>query len=297
MRIAIASGKGGTGKTTLAANLAHFLASGINRKPETGKQPDVVLADLDVEEPNSGLFFAGTLKNQETKYKKVPKWNSEKCLLCGQCQEVCQFHAILKLGESIMVFPELCHSCNACSGLCPTSSLPMTPVEIGKIREYQVENLKFVEGRLLIGEEETVPLIKQTLEYLDNRFEGDSLFLLDSPPGTSCSVIETVRAVDFVILVGEPTPFGFHDFKLAAETLRELDKEFYVVINKDGVGNKELEDYCRREDIKVIAKIPNSRRMAEVYSKGGLLYEEVPEFMENLQKVADFILDYSAGEK
>jgi len=290
MNIAIASGKGGTGKTTLSTNLALYLS-------ETAGSLNVVLADLDVEEPNSGLFFNSTLVKREEKFKAIPEWHKDKCRLCGQCQQVCQFHAVLKLGDSIMVFPELCHSCYACSELCPTGSLPMVPRKIGEVKEYKVENLNFVEGRLIIGEEETVPLIKQTLSYLEKNFPPESLFLIDSPPGTSCPVIETTRKADFVILVAEPTPFGFNDFRLAVETLQEMKKDFYVVINKDGLGSGELEEYCSRNSFKIIGRIPNSREIAEVYSKGGLLYREVPEFRKSIIQIADFILDYSEGKR
>jgi len=283
MKIAIASGKGGTGKTTLSTNLAAYLA----------EEETVVLTDLDVEEPNSGLFIHGNLINQEDKYKMVPQWNSEKCILCGDCQKVCNFHAVIRITDSIMVFPQLCHSCYACSELCPTGSLPMIPEKMGELREYQSGNLHFVESKLDIGQEQAVPLIAQTLRYVDDKFSEAELGIYDSPPGTSCPVIEATKDADLVILVTEPTPFGLHDLKLAVETMRELKKLFAVVVNRYGIGNDDVLDYCRTESVPVIAKIPNSKRIARLYSQGKLLYTEIPELKAQLDKIIDYLRDQS----
>jgi MinD superfamily P-loop ATPase len=274
MKIAIASGKGGTGKTTLSTNLASYLAE--NNK--------VVLIDLDVEEPNSGLFIKGDVVHTEKKYKMIPQW-TEECSLCGVCQEVCQFHAVLQLDAQIMVFPELCHSCYACSELCPDSALPMVEQKIGVLKRHEKSNLSFIESILDIGQEQAVPLIKQTKEYIENRFPNGAIKIYDSPPGTSCPVIEAVKDADFVILVTEPTPFGLHDLKLAVETLRKLKKQFSVVINRYGIGNDDVLEYCRKERIHILAKIPNNRYIAELYSKGELIYNEVPEVKEALVTV------------
>jgi len=222
MKIAIASGKGGTGKTTLSTNLAGYFA----------EKGDVILTDLDVEEPNSGLFIKGESVYKEDKYKMIPEWEQEKCTLCGLCQEVCNFHAVIQLVDLIMVFPELCHSCYACSELCPADALPMIPKKIGELNHFEKDNLTFVESRLDIGQEQAVPLISQTNEYIDKHFHKEALKLYDSPPGTSCPVIEAVKNADFVILVTEPTPFGLHDLKLAVDTLKELKKKFGVVVNR-----------------------------------------------------------------
>jgi len=287
MKIAIASGKGGTGKTTLSTNLAVLLV-------ETEK---VILTDLDVEEPNSGLFIKGNLIHQEEKFKMVPRWNSEKCALCGNCQKVCNFHAVIQLVDQIMVFPELCHSCYACSELCPTNSLPMIPQKMGELREYQLRNLTFIESRLDIGQEQAVPLIAQTNKYVDEKYSDEIIKLYDSPPGTSCPVIEASKDADFVILVTEPTPFGLHDLKLAVETMRVLDKKFGVVVNRYGIGNDDVIKYCRVENISIIATIPNSRRIAELYSEGILLYPEVPKFKESLLQIIDFIRGNISGDE
>jgi len=287
MKIAIASGKGGTGKTTLSTNLAVLLV-------ETEK---VILTDLDVEEPNSGLFIKGNLIHQEEKFKMVPRWNSEKCALCGNCQKVCNFHAVIQLVDRIIVFSELCHSCYACSELCPANSLPMIPQKMGELREYQLRNLTFIESRLDIGQEQAVPLIAQTNKYVDEKYSDEIIKLYDSPPGTSCPVIEASKDADFVILVTEPTPFGLHDLKLAVETMRELDKKFGVVVNRYGIGNDDVIKYCRVENIPIIATIPNSRRIAELYSGGILLYPEVPEFKESLLQIIDFIRGNISGDE
>lgn len=279
MRIAIASGKGGTGKTTLSANLAALIS----------ETEPVVLADLDVEEPNSGLFIKGKLEYKEVKYKMIPHWNSETCTLCGECQKNCNFHAVIQLGTQILVFPELCHSCYACSELCPTSSLPMTRQRMGELKQFSENNITFIESRLDIGQEQAVPLIGQTIHYIEEKFPDNILKIYDAPPGTSCPVIEATKDADFIILVTEPTPFGLHDLKLAAETVQELNKPFVVVINRYGLGDDKVLDYCEENEIPVIARIPNLRKIAEIYSRGELIYKQVPEFKNELVKVRDYI--------
>ena len=280
MKIAIASGKGGTGKTTLSVNLASFLA----------EQKQVVLADLDVEEPNSGLFIQADLIHEENTYKMVPEWMEDQCTLCGVCQKVCNFHAVIQLDKMIMVFPELCHACYACSELCPSDALPMIRKKMGKLKYFRKDNLNFIESRLDIGEEQAVPLIKQTQQYISKQLNGIDIHIYDSPPGTSCPVIEATKDVDYVILVTEPTPFGLHDLKLAVETMRELKKEMGVVINRDGIGNNDVWKYCEKEQIPVLAKIPNDRRIAEMYAQGQLIYQEVPEFRQALKDISTQIM-------
>ena len=279
MKIAIASGKGGTGKTTLSTNLAAFLAE--NNK--------VVLTDLDVEEPNSGLFLQSELIFSEDKYKMIPEWNSTNCTLCGNCQSVCNYHAVINIVDMIMVFPELCHSCYACSELCPTDSLPMIKKKMGELKHFKAKKLDFVESRLIIGEEQAVPLIKQTLDYIDEKFDSETIKIYDSPPGTSCPVIEATKDADFVILITEPTPFGLNDVILAIDTMKELKKEFAVVINRYGIGNDDIIYYCEDHNIPIIAKIPNQREIAELYSEGKLLYDKIPEVKQELIKIHSYI--------
>ncbi|RLD54541.1 MAG: ATPase [Bacteroidetes bacterium] len=286
MKIAIASGKGGTGKTTLSTNLASYLA----------EKQEVVLTDLDVEEPNSGLFINADLVHEEDKFKMVPEWIEDKCTLCGICQNVCNFHAIIQLGKTIMVFPELCHGCYACSEFCLTEALPMIPKKMGELKHYKKDKLNFVESRLIIGEEQAVPLISQTQKYIDEHFDADTIKIFDSPPGTSCPVIEATKDADFIILITEPTPFGFHDLKLAVETMKELKKDFGIVVNRYGIGNDDVVDYCEAANIPLLAKIPNDRRIAELYSKGQLIYKEVPEVRDELDKIITHISTLMKGD-
>ncbi len=284
MKVAIASGKGGTGKTTLSTNLAAYLAE---------KQP-VVLADLDVEEPNSGLFLQGDLHYKEAKYKMIPYWENTNCTLCANCQDVCNSNAVLKINQTIMVFPELCHSCYACSELCSTSSLPMQPKQMGELKHYKMAKLDFIESRLKIGEEQAVPLIKQTIDYVEDNFP-EHLQIFDAPPGTSCPVVEATKNADLVILVTEPTPFGLHDLKLAIETMRQLKRSFGVVLNRHGLGDNLVEQHCQEDGVDLIAKIPNSRAIAEKYAAGKLLYNEIPTVLAAIHDIALYIDNHNSG--
>lgn len=279
MKIVVASGKGGTGKTTISTNLAAYIS----------EKTDLLVADLDVEEPNTGLFLSGKLLLEEIKYKERPEWKENTCLLCGLCQKVCNFNAVLQLASQIIVFPELCHSCFACSEMCPSGSLPMISERIGELKAYENGRLTLVESRLDIGQEQSVPLISQTKKLVAERFGEKEIQIFDSPPGTSCPVIEASKDADLVLLVTEPTPFGLNDLVLAVETMRELKKKFAVIINRFGIGNDNVLDYCKGENIEVIARIPDSRIVAELYSTGKLIYPEVEEFKNELGKIYSYI--------
>ena len=285
MKIAIASGKGGTGKTTLSTNLSAYMAEKIK----------VVLTDLDVEEPNSGLFINGEEISCDPCYRMVPSWDKEKCTLCGKCQKVCNFNSIIKIKDSVMVFPEMCHSCYACSELCPVNALPMVEEKIGECRYIKTDSFDFIESRLDIGQEQAVPLISQTLDFVDRKYDENMMKIYDCPPGTSCPVIEAVKDADFIILVTEPTPFGLHDLKLAVDAVRFLDKKFGVVLNRYGIGSNDVLDYCEKENIDVLAKLPNDRKTAELYSRGRLVYKEIDSFREQLDKAAEYLTALESG--
>jgi len=277
MKVAIASGKGGTGKTTLAVNLAL-------RASETR---NVVLADLDVEEPNSSIFISGNKLIEQQLFRSVPNWEKEACTLCGKCAEVCQFHAVVKLGETIMVLPKLCHSCFACSELCPVNALPMQNTPLGWMRVFEQGKLFFLESKLDVGEEMSAPMIKQTIAYMNDKLPEPEYQFRDCPPGTSCPVIAATGDADLVLLVTEPTPFGLHDLELAVEAMRQLDKRMAVVINRWGIGNDKVLRFCETERLPVWAIFPNQRKIAELYSRGELIYPKVQEFREGLDSILD----------
>ncbi len=278
-RIAIASGKGGTGKTLISTNLADYLA----------QENAVVLADLDVEEPNDALFFKAEIQHSEIQYKMIPDWQPASCTLCGDCTRHCKFHAVVKLGEFITVFNELCHSCYACSDLCPTQSLPMKPNRIGITNAIQSGRLQLIESRLDIGQEQAVPLIHATQKYIRDHFPTITWQLFDCPPGTSCPVVASVSEADFVLLVSEPTPFGLHDLKLAVETMRLIGKAFAVVINRADLGTNELENWCNQEQIPIAARIPFDREIAATYAAGNLAWKNNTNLEKALKTLVQFL--------
>lgn len=279
MKIAIASGKGGTGKTTISTNLALSMAS----------DHKVLLADMDVEEPDSALFIKGNHEEERIVTRDFPVWDIDRCTLCGECQEICNFNAVIRIASRIMIFPNLCHSCFACSELCRDKALPMKPSRIGVINRFERGNLTFVEGRIDIGQEQAVPLIKSVGEYIDTIAGEDRVIIMDSPPGSSCPVMEVVDQSDFVILVTEPTPFGLNDLQIAVETVRMLGKPFGVIINRSTLGDNAVADYCRSERINVIASLPNSLNIARIYSAGGLSCGMDEDMSREIGRVKAFI--------
>jgi len=284
VKIAVASGKGGTGKTTVSTCLAALLAE---------SQP-VALVDLDVEEPNTQLFLNGQLVHEDLVPKHIPRWEPEPCTNCGLCQTVCNFGAFLSLPDEVMVFPELCHACFACSELCPEDALPMQAIPMGVLRHAEHQDLALMESRLDIGQEQAVPLIKTTLDYLAATIPDTTLTILDAPPGTSCPVIAATRHADLVVLVTEPTPFGLHDLSLAVETVRLLGRPMLVVINRHGLGDDAVERYCQAEGLQVAARIPHSREVAGLYAQGKLPLD-VPEFRQALEQLAAVVISRQEG--
>ncbi|MDD4939537.1 MAG: ATP-binding protein [Candidatus Omnitrophica bacterium] len=257
MIISVASGKGGTGKTTVAVNLALSLKN-------------IQFLDCDVEEPNAHIFLKPLIKEKTEAYIPVPEIDEAKCAHCGRCQEVCAYHAIAVLpgnnGQkgSVLVFPHLCHGCGACSLLCPQTAIKEANRDTGVIEIGERNNMQFVHGRLNVGEAMSPPLVRQLKKYIN----PTRTVIIDAPPGTSCPVITAVKGSDFCLLVTEPTPFGLNDLILAVEVLRKLKIPFGVVINRSDIGDGKVEEYCKQENMPILMKIPFSREIAVSYSEG-----------------------------
>ena len=262
MIISIASGKGGTGKTLVATNLALALSD----------KARVQLLDCDVEEPNDSIFLHMPLNHSQPVYIPVPKINEDKCTYCGNCAEVCAYHAIAVLPKRVLVFPELCHGCGACSYLCPESAIREEGRQIGVIERGNSGNLELVQGKLNVAEPMAPPVIRELKKYIDSQSE----VIIDVPPGASCPVIEAVKGSDFCLLVTEPTPFGLYDLSLAVEVVRKLGIPSAVIVNRVGVGDEKVEYYCREQEIPILLKIPLDRNIATLYSRGIPLIEGVP---------------------
>jgi MinD superfamily P-loop ATPase len=265
MKIAIASGKGGTGKTTVATNLAWVAA-------QNGRS--VACLDCDVEEPNAAIFLKPEIDHREPITAAIPQVDLDTCIHCGKCGEICQYGAIVSVGEKVLVYEDLCHGCAGCWLVCPTGAITESRREIGRLEAGAAEGLRFVHGVLNVGEAMSPPAIA-AVKAAEPEAE---VVIVDSPPGTSCPVIEAVRGSDYVILVGEPTPFGLNDLKLSIDTLRKLKLPFGVVINRAGVGDQEVARMCRQQRIPVLAEIPDDRRIAEAYSRGEMVCDALPEF-------------------
>ncbi len=277
MIIAIASGKGGTGKTTVATGLAYTLARDGRR---------VELLDCDVEEPNAHLFVRPQSDCTEPVGVPVPRVDAEKCTNCGLCSEVCQFNAIACLADQVLIADELCHGCGACVRFCPADAMTETDRRIGTLDSGRstlagVGGLHLRYGRLRIGEAMAVPLIRAVRRAAD---PGD-VTLIDAPPGTSCPVIAAVKGADFVLLVTEPTPFGLNDLQLAVEMVRALELPLAVAVNRSTVGDRAVWDYCRDENIDILLEIPDDRRIAEAYSRGLIAAEVLPEYEQAFHKL------------
>lgn len=262
MIISVASGKGGTGKTTISTNLALSL------------DQDVTLLDCDVEEPNAHLFIKPEITSDESAYTFVPTIDEDRCNGCGKCAEICRFNAMTVIGEKVMVFPELCHSCKGCQLACPERAVQAGKRKLGTISSSMLSNLHFVQGCSRIGEAMSPPLITQVRA----KTEQDRLTIIDAPPGTSCPVITAVKGSDFVILVTEPTPFGLHDLILAVEATKVLGIQCGIVINRADLGFDKVHQYAEQENIPILMEIPFDRTIAETYSRGQVLVTEQPKW-------------------
>lgn len=279
MIISVASGKGGTGKTTVATNLAVAL------------QGDIQLLDCDVEEPNAHLFIRPQMDAALTIATPVPEVDMDKCTLCGKCGEICQFKAIVVLGDTVLPFPELCHSCGGCMYVCPEKAITETDRELGLIEQGRRNGIEFIHGKLRVGEAMSPPLIRQVRGYT----RAGALTIIDAPPGTSCPVIAAMRGADFVLMVTEPTPFGLHDLKLAVGAVRMLEIPCGLVINRADLGDDRVRDYAREEGVPILMEIPFDRRIAEAYSRGELIVESLPEWRSRFQDLHQQIQERVAG--
>ena len=269
MIIAIASGKGGTGKTTVATNLAVAL------------EAPVRLLDCDVEEPNAHIFLKPENEMRTTVTTMVPEVDLNRCTGCGVCDEICQFSAIVQMGKAVLTFPEMCHSCEGCLMACPEGAISAGTRELGYLIKGNIGPVDLVYGSLRVGEAMSPPLIDRVKKEMDDRL----INIIDSPPGTSCPVISALTGADYVVLVTEPTPFGLNDLVLAVETVRAMGLPFGIVINRCDAGTDDTRQYARREDIPILLEIPDRRDIAENYSRGIPVCQAIPDLKQQFKKL------------
>ncbi|MCD6436396.1 MAG: ATP-binding protein [Clostridiales bacterium] len=256
MRIAVLSGKGGTGKTTISTNLAYIM--------------NVNYVDLDVEEPNGHIFLKPQIEVVKDVVIPTPRINAEKCTLCGICANTCQFNALINTGKKIMVFEDLCHGCGACSLACPEDAITEYNRKIGDLSIGTYDKAKFYSGKMLINEPMAGPIITDIKKSLPK----DESFIIDCSPGTSCNVVKALDGADYALMVTEPSKFGLHDLKLAVELVEELKIPLGIVINRANEYDHLIEDFAKEENIDIIGKIPFSKEAARMYSEGKLLIED-----------------------
>lgn len=279
MLIAVASGKGGTGKTTVAVNLAMSLVA---RGP-------VQFIDCDVEEPNAHIFLKPVIERSQEIFIPFPEIDKGRCTYCGECAKICEFNAMAVVPGSVLVFPDLCHGCGACTMICPERAIREVGKRMGVIESGHAGAIEFFHGRLDIGQASSLPLIRE----LKKKVSPAAFSIVDVPPGTSCPVVESLRESDFSILVTEPTPFGLHDLELAAGVAKKLGVPSGVVINRTSLGDGEgpIRDFCRAEKIPVMMNIPFDRKIAEAYSKGETIFEALPSYREKFSEISKQIAE------
>jgi len=268
MIISVASGKGGTGKTTVAVNLALALEAG----------QAVQFLDCDVEEPNAHFFIKPQIEESRDVFTLIPEIDESRCTYCGKCAQVCAYHALAVVKGTVLVFSELCHGCGACSLLCPEKAIREVGKKIGVIESGRAGEMAFLQGRLDVGQAMSPPVIRA----LKKRLDPGRTVIIDAPPGTSCPVVESVKRSDFCLLVTEPTPFGLHDLELAAATAKEMNIPCGVVINRASLGNEDgtIRDFCAAKEIPVVMTIPFDRKIAEAYSRGQTILGAFPAYRE-----------------
>ena len=275
MKLAVASGKGGTGKTTVSASLARVWPGPVGA------------VDLDVEEPNLHLLLHPELTGSYHAHMEVPRLIEDKCTACGACSDLCQFKAVSLLGEVVLVFPEMCHGCGGCLAVCPESALVVSARELGEVSWGAAGPVEFYQGTLRVGEAMSPPLMRRVM----NQVEADGLagradLIIDAPPGVSCPAVTAVSEADLVLLVTEPTPFGLYDFSLAWEAFAGMGKPMAAVINRAGVGDREVYAFCQKHDLPILAEIPFDRGVAQAYAQGRPPVDASPEMADAFRALA-----------
>jgi MinD superfamily P-loop ATPase len=284
MNLAIASGKGGTGKTTVAASLTHVWP-----RP-------LIAVDLDVEEPNLHLFLKPQIEASQKATMQVPFADESKCTSCGLCADLCQFKAITLLGDILLTFPEMCHGCGGCMAICPEGALGIGQRELGEVLWGHAGKAEFLMGRLRVGEAMSPPLMRSVKEKLAKLMDGPSKdIIIDAPPGVSCPAVNAVMDSDAIILVTEPTPFGLYDLRLAFEAFSPMDKPLAVIINRWGIGDQEVEAFCQSKNLPILAKIPYSKEIATAYAKGEVIAAALPDLHRRFSGLVARIQDLAAG--
>jgi MinD superfamily P-loop ATPase len=306
VRITVASGKGGTGKTTVATSLALSLA----KMPQNGAKP--LFLDCDVEAPNAHIFLGPVFEKREGVSILVPEVDETQCTYCGRCAEVCPWHAIAVVGKKVLIFPQLCHGCGSCTLACPEDAISEIPNPIGVIESGPAWNgIAFAQGVLEIGEPMAVPIIRQLkgqpvhyqselVNVTSDNAGGahkEQLIIIDASPGTACPVVESMRGSDFVLLVTEPTPFGLHDLRLAVQVAQELRIPAGVVINRDGVGDGGVDEYCQETALPVLMRIPLDQRIAEGIARGEPLIHIRPKYVPQFQDLYSRIIEIVEGHR